>query len=191
MAKNGTSTISASAFAEYMRTAAAMWEWLAYVKLRGVGGNIELAKRVEREIRQLIHSRAAEADATELANETRRMRMLLEKERTGRRRTKDIDIKYGAGGTLDIYFAMRFLQLRDDVPDADDDRTTGTMLSVLRDRGSITPDIHDAMVAVIDSLPHSTTTSASSLAARRDFQKRIQKHLRQLPIEWDWRRRAS
>ncbi|HKP68120.1 MAG TPA: hypothetical protein VJV05_02475, partial [Pyrinomonadaceae bacterium] len=145
--KNGTSTISASTFADYMQNTAAIWEWLAYVKLRGVGGDMELARRVETEIRQIIHSRASAAAPSELAAETRRMRLLLEKERAGRRRSKDVDIKYGAGGMLDIYFAMRFLQLRDNVPDSNDDRTTGTMLDVLRNRGSLTEETHDTMIA--------------------------------------------
>ena len=141
--KNGTSAISSVAFADYMRNTAAIWEWLAYVKLRAVGGDIMLGKEVEREVREIIHSRAAVADPDELANETRRMRMLLEKERARTRRSKEVDLKYGPGGMLDVYFAMRYLQLRDNIPDLDDDRTSSSMLDVLRERGSLSEEDYD------------------------------------------------
>ena len=38
---------------------------------------------------------------------------------------------------LDVYFAVRYLQLRDDVPDDGEDRTTRKMLQRLRAAGSI------------------------------------------------------
>ena len=135
--KNGQSVISASAFANYMRETAAIWEWLAYVKIRAVAGDVELGKRVERSIRETIHARASNADPTELASETLRVRRLLEKEKSGGRRSKDIDIKYGSGGMLDVYFTVRFLQLRDNVPDSSDDRSTEFTLSELKRRGSL------------------------------------------------------
>ena len=135
--KNGTSTISAAAFRDYMRSKAVAWEWLAYVKIRAVGGDLDLARTVENDIHQIIYERARLADPAELASETLRMRMLLEKERAGRIRSKEVDIKYGPGGMLDVYFAMRFLQLRDDIPDSTDDRSTGSMLQVLGERGSL------------------------------------------------------
>jgi glutamine synthetase adenylyltransferase len=61
----------------------------------------------------------------------------LEKEKSGGRRSKDIDIKYGSGGMLDVYFAVRFLQLRDNVPDSSDDRSTEFTLGELKHRGSL------------------------------------------------------
>jgi glutamine synthetase adenylyltransferase len=39
---------------------------------------------------------------------------------------------------LDIYFAIRFLQLRDNVRDDTADRSTGRTLELLRDAGSLT-----------------------------------------------------
>ena len=48
---------------------------------------------------------------------------------------------------LDVYFAMRYLQLRDGVPDSPDDRSTDRTLGILHDRGSITGDDHVAMLA--------------------------------------------
>ncbi len=98
---------------------------------------MSLAREVESSVRKIIHSRAALVDAAELANETRRVRSLLEKEKAPVRRSKDIDIKYGPGGMLDVYFAMRYLQLRDNVPDSSEDRSTEFMLGELRRRGSL------------------------------------------------------
>ncbi|HEY0048099.1 MAG TPA: hypothetical protein VGB68_02355, partial [Pyrinomonadaceae bacterium] len=42
-----------------------------------------------------------------------------------------------AGGMLDVYFAMRFLQLRDNVPDDAENRSTRAMLRKLRENGSL------------------------------------------------------
>ena len=52
------------------------------------------------------------------------MRERLEMEKGRRRGTKALDIKYAGGGMLDVYFAVRYLQLRDDVADEGDDRST-------------------------------------------------------------------
>ena len=135
--KNGQSVISADAFTEYMRQSAAIWEWLAYVKIRGVAGDMKIARDVETELREIIHERAIGVPPAALAEETRRVRLLLEKERAGGKRSREVDIKYGTGGMLDVYFAMRFLQLRDNVPDESHDRSTASMLGVLHQRGSI------------------------------------------------------
>jgi glutamine synthetase adenylyltransferase len=112
---------------------------------------------VETNVREIIHSRANSVDASELARETGRVRLLLEAEKAARRRTKDVDIKYGAGGMLDVYFAMRYLQLRDNVPDVAGDRSTAHMLGVLAERGSIAADDHKTMLAgyrFLSSLDH-------------------------------------
>ncbi|MDM7923019.1 MAG: DUF294 nucleotidyltransferase-like domain-containing protein [Pyrinomonadaceae bacterium] len=138
--KDGNAVISRSAFLEYMQAKAAIWELLAFVKLRAVGGDLELAAGVEKEIRSAIHERAASIDPKELARETRRVRLNLEKQKTEVRHSRDIDIKFGPGGMLDIYFAIRFLQLRDKLPDTDDSRSTDSTLSVLYEAGSITRD---------------------------------------------------
>ncbi len=50
------------------------------------------------------------------------------------------DIKYGPGGMLDVYFAARYLQLRDEVLDEGDDRSTRFTLERLREEGSLTED---------------------------------------------------
>jgi glutamate-ammonia-ligase adenylyltransferase len=134
----GMSAISGESFINYIRDTAAVWEMLAFVKLRAVGGYQELGSRIESETRRTIHERAAALNGAELAAETLRVRLALQKQRARLRRGTDVDIKYGSGGMLDIYFAMRYLQLRDDVPDDADDRSTGYMLERLFRSGSLT-----------------------------------------------------
>lgn len=129
----GLTAISDEMFFRYMRETAAIWELLAFVRLRAVGGDIAFAKSVERKTRSIIHDRAADIESSRLAAETVNIRQSLEKMRAPRR-SKEIDIKYGAGGLLDVYFAMRFLQLRDNVPDDSEDRSTIQMLNNLERR---------------------------------------------------------
>jgi len=135
--KNGASAISKKAFLEYIENTAAIWELLAYVKIRAVAGNEQLSVPLENEIRTIIHRRALKIDPAELAAETLSVRRRLEAERTKTRGRKEIDIKYGAGGMLDIYFATRFLQLRDNVPDDADNKATAPILDKLLKNGSL------------------------------------------------------
>ncbi|MGH9948168.1 MAG: DUF294 nucleotidyltransferase-like domain-containing protein [Pyrinomonadaceae bacterium] len=126
----GVTAISADAIIEYFRSSAEVWELLAFVKMRPVGGDMELGKRMETELREIIFGRASRTEPKSLAAETLRIRLALEKQKLGRR-SKDIDIKYGAGGLLDIYFAVRYLQLCERVPDNPNDRSTLAMLDRL------------------------------------------------------------
>lgn len=126
---NGPNVISLESFAAYMRGSAAIWELLAFVKLRAAGGG-DLAGEVETKISSIVHERAVLIPPAELAGETRRVRLLLEKERCSTR-SNEVNIKYGPGGMLDIYFAIRYLQLRDNVPDTADSRSSDLMLSRL------------------------------------------------------------
>ena len=153
--KNGPNVISLSSFAAYMRETAAIWELLAFVKLRAAGGG-GFAQRVEKEITGIVHERAADIPANELARETRRVRLMLEKERTSKR-VSEVNIKHGHGGMLDIYFAIRFLQLRDNVPDEPDSRSSDLMLERLRLRGSISQTDFDGLYSgyeFLSSLDH-------------------------------------
>jgi glutamate-ammonia-ligase adenylyltransferase len=133
--KNGAASIGKNAFADYLTSRSAIWEWLAYVKLRGVSGDMKLALEVEKNARSIIHKKASAADKDELSRETRRIRSRIETEKT--RGSKDVNIKFGAGGLLDVYFAMRFLQLRDNVPDNDENRSTQFMLNRLFENHSL------------------------------------------------------
>ncbi|MBP7416536.1 MAG: hypothetical protein KA831_07775, partial [Pyrinomonadaceae bacterium] len=154
----GMSAMSIDAFLGYMTETAAVWEMLAFVKLRMVGGDASIGLNVENETRRLIHERAAALPADELREETLRVRLALESQRVRTRRGGDIDIKYGSGGMLDVYFAMRFLQLRDNVPDEEveerrseggqeNGRSTSFMLAQLAANGSLSGEIYAELLA--------------------------------------------
>ena len=136
--KNGATSIGKTALLNYLENRAAIWEWLAYVKLRGVAGDLVLAKSAENEARKIIHANAVKADFAELKTETLRVRNLLEEQKSNSRNGKEIDIKFGEGGLLDIYFAARFLQLRDNIPDEEQDRSTIFTLKKLLEKNSMT-----------------------------------------------------
>jgi glutamate-ammonia-ligase adenylyltransferase len=121
----------------YLETRAAIWEWLAYVKLRAVGGDADLAKTAENEAREIIHKYAQKTDKNELEQETQRIRERLEEEKSMSRKGKEIDIKFGTGGMLDVYFAVRFLQLRDSIPDEAENRSTLFVLKKLHQKNSL------------------------------------------------------
>ncbi|HEX8639497.1 MAG TPA: hypothetical protein VF692_15615, partial [Pyrinomonadaceae bacterium] len=136
--KNGAIVIGTKAFANYLENRAAMWEWLAYVKLRGVAGENNLAVKTELAARKIIHENARrlefeDAGFQSLIDETRRVRERLEAEKSGSPRSREIDIKFGAGGMLDVYFAVRFLQLKRNIPDEAETRSTRFMLAKLRE----------------------------------------------------------
>ncbi len=146
--KNGATVIPSDAFINYLRERADVWEWLAYVKLHAVAGDLELGRAVEREARAAIHEAARRTHVDVLRDETRRVRERLERERAGNSRAsmRETDIKFGAGGMLDVYFATRYLQLRDNLPDSDTgDRSTRATLARLRDSGSLNDEDHAAL----------------------------------------------
>jgi [glutamine synthetase] adenylyltransferase / [glutamine synthetase]-adenylyl-L-tyrosine phosphorylase len=138
--KNGPLVSSSEGFLDYLKTESAPWEWLAYVKLRSVGGDQELGKMVETHARHRLHANALKVDPNELKTVTRHVRERLEIEKGRRGRKLGTDIKYGPGGMLDVYFATRYLQLRDEVLDEGEDRSTTFTLDRLREEGSLTQD---------------------------------------------------
>jgi glutamate-ammonia-ligase adenylyltransferase len=160
--KNGPLVMSSEGFLDYVRQRSAIWEWLAYVKLRAVAGDLELGRMVETHARHAIHERAREINSEQLKQETRRVRERLEQEKGrgqgqngrhsvqyfggrnggGRQAT---DTKFSAGGMLDVYFATRYLQLRDDVPDEGEDRSTLATLERLAASGSLEPHEHQSL----------------------------------------------
>lgn len=143
--KNGPLVTSSDGFLDYVRDESAPWEWLAYVKLRAVGGDQELGRMIETHARHRIHANALKFDARELKEETVRVRDRLEREKGRRGRQAGIDIKYGPGGMLDVYFAARYLQLRDEVLDEGEDRSTLFTLERLREEGSLAEDDFEAL----------------------------------------------
>ena len=138
--KNGPLVSSSDGFLDYVKDESAPWEWLAYVKLRAVGGDQELGRMIETHARHRIHANALKVDPQELKTETRRVRDRLETEKGRRGRQAGTDIKYGPGGMLDVYFTARCLQLRDEVTDEGDDRSTLFTLERLREEGSLSDD---------------------------------------------------
>jgi glutamate-ammonia-ligase adenylyltransferase len=153
--KNGPLVISSEGFLDYIRQRSAIWEWLAYVKLRAVAGDLELGKMIETHARHAIHEKARAEDPEELKQETRRVRERLEWEKgrsvgrngrhAARAAAREIDIKYSAGSMLDVYFATRYLQLRDDVGDEGENRSTLTTLRLLEANGSLDTDDYEAL----------------------------------------------
>ncbi len=138
--KNGATSSSKTSFLNYLKERAAIWELLAYVKLRGIAGKMEMVNFVEAEARRIIHENAQslkiqDSEFKTLKEETCRVRDRLEQEKSGNRKGKEVDIKFGAGGMLDIYFAVRFLQLRHNVPDDAENRSTDFILQKLRING--------------------------------------------------------
>ena len=132
---------------------------------------MELGKMIETHARHAIHERAKDTDALELRGETRRVRELLEREkgtRNRRGRKGSIDIKYAAGGMLDVYFATRYLQLRDDVSDEGDDRSTQATLERLESTGSLSTTDYDALsngYALLRSIDHQLRLIAGKVSA--------------------------
>jgi [glutamine synthetase] adenylyltransferase / [glutamine synthetase]-adenylyl-L-tyrosine phosphorylase len=138
--KNGPLVTSSDGFLDYLKEESAPWEWLAYVKLRAVGGDQELGRMIETHARHRLHANALKFDPQELKTETRRVRDRLEREKGRRGRQVGTDIKYGPGGMLDVYFTARYLQLRDEVTDEGEDRSTLFTLERLREEGSLFDD---------------------------------------------------
>jgi [glutamine synthetase] adenylyltransferase / [glutamine synthetase]-adenylyl-L-tyrosine phosphorylase len=143
--KNGATSIGKNAFLNYLENRSAIWEWLAYIKIRGVAGDINLAESVEKQARKIIHNKAQTAKLSDLSTETLRVRRLLEEEKSNPKKGKEVDIKFGAGGMLDVYFAVRFLQLRDNVPDDTNNRSTDFMLEKLHANKSLSDENFKAM----------------------------------------------
>jgi glutamate-ammonia-ligase adenylyltransferase len=153
--KNGPLASPARAFVEYLGARAEAWELLAHVKLRAVAGDQEFGRAVETRARAAVNEAAARSGAAALAAETRRVRERLERERGAGR---GVDIKYGPGGMLDVYFAARYAQLRDRLPDEGADRSTRATLARLRDAGSIGREEFEALragYALLRGLDHS------------------------------------
>ena len=150
--KNGPLVTSSEGFLDYLKEQSAPWEWLAYVKLRSVGGDQELGRMIETHARHRIHANASRVDPKELKAVTRHVRDRLEKEKGSRGRKLGTDIKYGPGGMLDVYFASRYLQLRDEVMDEGEDRSTAFTLERLREEGSLSEDDFAALSGGYDLL---------------------------------------
>lgn len=183
--RNGAYASGAGTFLNYLKERAVAWEWLAYVKLRAAACERELGLRIEEEARRTIHEAAQSIAPDILQTETQRVRERLEQERVGKKRSSVIDIKYGAGGMLDVYFATRYLQLRDNVPDEPIDRSTQATLSRLHAAGSLDEQSFTVMseaYAFLRTLDHnlrlivgrSTRLPAADNPALRDIARKME-----------------
>ncbi|HLA94403.1 MAG TPA: hypothetical protein VK612_01695, partial [Pyrinomonadaceae bacterium] len=182
--KNGPSVISRRSFLEYMENSSAVWELLAFIKIRAAGGDPELGSSIESAITGIILKRASLIPLDELASETKRVRQALENEKVAANRSGEIDIKYGAGGMLDIYFAIRFLQLRDNISDDEKSRSTDHTLSKLFANGSLPESDYQNLLAgyeFLSDLDHnirlaigrSTRLPIANQTALRNIAKRM------------------
>jgi glutamate-ammonia-ligase adenylyltransferase len=93
----------------------------------------------------MIHQAASKVSLSELQTETRRVRERLEQEQSKPSRRGRLDIKFGPGGMLDVYFATRYLQLRHDVRDEGVDRFTLTTLIQLKERNYLSDPDFEAL----------------------------------------------
>jgi glutamate-ammonia-ligase adenylyltransferase len=185
--KNGPLVLSSEALLHYLKEKSAPWEWLAYIKLRAVAGDLELGKMVETHARHRIHENAARVDPVDLKTATKHVRERLEREKSSRGRRDGIDIKYGKGGMLDVYFAVRYLQLRNEVPDEGEDRSTTYTLERLNQEEAISDDDYAvlsygySLLRAVDHslrlivgrstrLPESDHPTASDVATRMGFE---------------------
>lgn len=142
--RNGPVCSGSRSFLDYLQHRSQPWEWLAYVKLRAAAGPATWVGKIETEARSIIHHRAALFDAESLREETKRVRNRLETEKSLQGKGL-LDIKYGAGGMLDVYFAVRFLQLAHRVPDQTENRSTLRSLQDLLEANALSLRDHAAL----------------------------------------------
>lgn len=131
--KSGPNIVSLSALLEYIENAASIWELLAYIQARPIRVEAEDRSDLETILRTAMARRAGREDPDQIRHEARTMRLRLERMRTPRHR--DIDIKFGSGGLLDIYFVVRCLQLLHAESIGPEKRSTGDRLDTIHIAG--------------------------------------------------------
>jgi [glutamine synthetase] adenylyltransferase / [glutamine synthetase]-adenylyl-L-tyrosine phosphorylase len=103
--RSGPLATSLSGFANYQRDEAWTWEHMALTRARVVSGPPDLAARVEAVIRTVL---CTPRNARTTALDTVEMRRAIAAEKGDAARW---DIKYAAGGLVDIEFIAQYLQL--------------------------------------------------------------------------------
>ncbi len=181
--KNGPSISTKGAFIEYIEREASIWEMLAYVQVRAVSGDIDLAKTAENEIGNAIRRRAGREKPDDLRLESKRIRLKLEERHSSERGGKDIDIKFGAGGLLDVYFVVRYLHLRARTLENAFNRSTVARLGEFHADGSLSTDEFNSlnegyaflseldhnirlMIGRVSRLPRANQSALERIAAR-------------------------
>ncbi len=92
-------------FASYQESEAWTWEHMALTRARVVSASPEFGARVEKVIRDILQR---PRDAMQIAGDVVEMRGAIAKEKGDRERW---DLKYAAGGLVDIEFIAQYLQL--------------------------------------------------------------------------------
>jgi glutamate-ammonia-ligase adenylyltransferase len=103
--RSGPVATSLASFALYQRDEAWTWEHMALTRARVVSASPELRARIETPIREVL---CRERDLAKTARDVREMRTMIAKEKGEGERW---DLKYAAGGLIDIEFAAQFLVL--------------------------------------------------------------------------------
>lgn len=103
--RSGPLATSLEAFAGYQRSEAWTWEHMALTRARVVSAPPEFRERVETEIRNVL---CRERDAAMVAGDVAEMRRAIADEKGEGERW---DLKYAAGGLIDIEFIAQYLQL--------------------------------------------------------------------------------
>ncbi len=157
--KNGPNVVSKTAFAEYIEQTASVWELLAYVQMREIEDGMRAGDgEIESAIRRAIAARVEREDPGFLKTESEKMRLKLEETHGRTRGERDVNIKFSAGGLLDIYFVVRFLQLTAGDRIRADVRSTSEKLEAFYAAGVFDLGIFDALYAghaFLSTLDHS------------------------------------
>ena len=103
--RSGPVATSLAAFASYQDTEAWTWEHMALTRARPVAGSPAFAARVEAVIRNVL---CRKRDAATVAADVVEMRQAIAKEKGDDARW---DLKYAAGGLIDLEFIAQYLQL--------------------------------------------------------------------------------
>jgi glutamate-ammonia-ligase adenylyltransferase len=103
--RSGPVATSVASFESYQRNEAWTWEHLALTRARVVSGAPALAGRVETVIRDVLR---IQRDARALASDVVNMRRAIAAEKGDGARW---DLKYAAGGLIDLEFIAQYLQL--------------------------------------------------------------------------------
>ncbi len=103
--RSGPVATSIEAFAGYQQTEAWTWGHMALTRARVISGPLEFAARVSQVIREVL---CRERDAVAIATDVADMRHAIAKEKGEGSRW---DLKYAAGGLVDLEFIAQYLQL--------------------------------------------------------------------------------
>jgi glutamate-ammonia-ligase adenylyltransferase len=103
--REGDLVLSESAYKTYFERHAEAWEGIAYMKARGVAGDLRRATHFLHELQQVDWRRYGQGMRSR--EELARMRARLEREQGARN-----PLKAGSGGYYDIDFALMYLRLR-------------------------------------------------------------------------------